>query len=317
MKIDVTPKSQRPVSALDLAVGDDGTVLVTYWRGRTPGCRNCFDDFPVKDVRADAVVRHPGEQWKSLHPFAGPLKNVHGWSNYSLGPGMYDLVLPPIGVVYASGTVTTAWSRPGYMETGPVYVRTRQRGEPWQDRIRLSKKNAQAEAPRLTATSWGQVTAGWSNARGVWSRTKLGAGAWAPPQRIARRSLDLVGLGVDETGAATALLRGRKAIFVKERARGRVWGEGTRIGRNGSYPSLVVNNTGEAVAAWGGYPGSRGRYASYHNSAYPWTHAVPTGGGGLMLSAAVGLDDTAVVAAFHVQERNDRWMVLTGTVHPG
>ena len=308
VRIASMPRKQQVVSELHLAVGLDGTALVSFWRGRNHFPNWAFDDSTVNNMRGIAVIRPAGGRWGASHTFAGPRDQVHGWCNPALGAGYFCWVWPPTGVVYDDGGAMVGWSPPGYMESGPAIVRAKPPHGQWGSRVRLTPKGRKTVgAPRLAATSWGQVTAAWDSGHGIRSRTKSAGGSWGAIQRVAKRG-ELDGLGVDGAGTATILYSTFRHAYTKTRPRSGSWVARTAIGRGGV--ALAVNSTGEAVAALG-WGATR---ASWRNSSAPWPPATRIGAGSGFLTAAIGEDDTAVVAWFRGAGQNRQ--VLKATVHP-
>lgn len=322
VRLEKLPGHQSVISDLTLVVGPDGTTLVTYWRGWVRRCPGTGEDCNIDNVRGVATVRPAGGRWTRLRSFAGPYDSVWGYQNPYLMPGK-ALVASPAGVVSNQGTMTLGWVKPGYMQSGPVFVRSRAPGSTWGPRQRLTSRDANAVGPVLTATTWGQVTAAWSARRHdrdiVQSRTRLGAAPWGPVQRVFGRGF-VAGLGVDGTGAVTALLtrenrpHWRGGTFIMTRPRWGTWGGRVRIGPGGQGPELAVDSTGEAVAAW---KNSTTIFASYHDSSEPWTKAVTIGTeAGPMTSVAMGEDDTAVVLWYRTAGPRDGKVVLKASAHP-
>jgi hypothetical protein len=321
VKIATLPRRQQVVSRLTLAVGENGTTLVAFWRGWIRRCG--FDDCFLDNVNGATAIRRPSGSWQQPRPFAGPFDNVHGFINPALAPGM-DLLETPAAVVYDEGTITVGWAKPGYLQSAPAYARTKSPGSPWRDRIRLTAgRKVIWHAPLLTATAGGQVTAAWTQLSGrtrIWSRTKSAGGAWGPRQRVSRRG-ELVGLDIDDVGEAIALLwkrraRGGSETVTKTRPRGGRWGSRDSIGSHGWASQLEVNPTGEGVAA-----GKTGRavVASYRTSPGSWaavTRLDSKGTAPLPLEVSVGHDDTAIVAWYRYRGGRQRTVVLKAAVHP-
>jgi hypothetical protein len=313
------PQRQSVISQLDVAVARGGIVAISFWRGHITRCPGIGEDCNINHVKGVASTHSPGG-WTQRSGFAGPFDHVWGYQNPYTAPGM-ALVASPSGVVSNTGTVTVGWVKPGYMGTGPVFVRTSAPGSPWAPRHRLTAKHAEASDPLLVATSWGQVTAAWSARRNnrpvVQSRTRLGAGPWGSVQRVMGRG-SLNDLGVDGTGSATALVmcRGKDGgAYTIDRPRWGLWGTAHRVGPAGWMGTLSMDSTGEAVAAWQSY---KHIFASYHNSAYAWAQAtVLTKQAAPTLSAAIGENDTAVVAWYRMAGRHDAKVVLKANVHAG
>jgi hypothetical protein len=85
-----------------------------------------------------------------------------------------------------------------------------------------------------------------------------------------------------------------------------------RIGPSGQ-PTLAVDSTGEAVAAW---KNGTHVFASYHDSSDPWTKAVKIGTEAApMTNAAIGEDDTAVVLWYRTAGPREGKVVLKASVH--
>lgn len=165
-------------------------------------------------------------------------------------------------VMDLNGNATAIWE-----EGGEIKSQSKPQGSSWKGNSEVLS-GAGASQPALAVDPSGNIVAVWQEGGAIFSATQLFGGAWGTPEKISDVNASFPNVAIGANGQVVAVwqqaVSSVNTIFSAFKTINGTWATPASIsttGVNAVYPSVAVDQNGNALSAWFTYIGSGSNFS--------------------------------------------------------